>query len=169
PYETVKILEGDTDTTPYGMGTGVSRCAVSTGGAVRLAVQDVKRKTLEIARFLLNTEDEELEIEELFQGVQRKPEVLESLREKYGIVPSQAAFMGDDIQDIPLLKLVGIAVAVQNAAPEVKESSDYVTRAYGGHGAVREVAEWLLELRGQTEAVMAPLLQIKSERESLAG
>ncbi len=62
PYESVKILEGDTDATPFGMGTGVSRSAVSTGGAIRLAVQDVRRKALEIARFLLDTEDEELDI-----------------------------------------------------------------------------------------------------------
>ena len=62
PYETVKILEGDTDATPFGSGTGVSRSAVSTGGAIRLAAQDIRRKATEIARFFLETEDEQLEI-----------------------------------------------------------------------------------------------------------
>ncbi len=62
PYETVKILEGDTDAVPFGAGTGVSRSAVSTGGAIRLAVSDIKRKAREIARFFLEGEDEELEI-----------------------------------------------------------------------------------------------------------
>ena len=67
PYETVKILQGDTDAVPFGAGTGVSRSAVSTGGAIRLAVQDIKRKATEIARFFLEaeglaTENEELEI-----------------------------------------------------------------------------------------------------------
>ena len=62
PYETVKILEGDTDVTPFGSGTGVSRSAVSTGGAIRLAAQDIRRKATEIATFFLETENEELQI-----------------------------------------------------------------------------------------------------------
>ena len=62
PYETIKILEGDTDAVPFGAGTGVSRSAVSTGGAIRLAVQDIRRKATEIARFFLEGENEELEI-----------------------------------------------------------------------------------------------------------
>ena len=64
PYETVKILEGDTDATPFGSGTGVSRSAVSTGGAIRLAAQDIRRKATEIARFFLETENEELQVED---------------------------------------------------------------------------------------------------------
>ena len=62
PYETVKILEGDTDAVPFGSGTGVSRSAVSTGGAIRRAVRDVRNKAIEIARFFLEGEDEELTI-----------------------------------------------------------------------------------------------------------
>ena len=62
PYETIKILEGDTDAVPFGAGTGVSRSAVSTGGAIRLAAADIKRKATEIARFFLEGEDEVLEI-----------------------------------------------------------------------------------------------------------
>ena len=62
PYETVKILEGDTDAVPFGSGTGVSRSAVSTGGAIRRAVRDVRNKAIEIARFFLEGEDEELQI-----------------------------------------------------------------------------------------------------------
>lgn len=95
----------------------------------------------------------ELGMEELFQGVRHKPQVLEQLREKYGIEPSQAAFVGDDIQDVPIMRLVGVPIAVQNAIPEVKEASVYVTNAQGGHGAIREVAEWLLDLRGDREQV----------------
>ena len=62
PYETVKILEGDTDAVPFGSGTGVSRSAVSTGGAIRLAVRDVRNKAKEVARFFLEGEAGELEI-----------------------------------------------------------------------------------------------------------
>ena len=62
PYETVKIIEGDTDATPYGSGTGVSRSAVSTGGAIRRAVHDVKLRVLELARFFLDNEEGDLDI-----------------------------------------------------------------------------------------------------------
>ena len=62
PYETVKILEGDTDAVPFGSGTGVSRSAVSTGGAIRRAVRDVRNKAIEIARLFLEGEGEELQI-----------------------------------------------------------------------------------------------------------
>ena len=97
---------------------------------------------------------EELSIEELFQGVRHKPDVLDSLLEKYGILSSQVAFVGDDLQDIPLLRRIGLPIAVSNAAPEVKENCAYVTQAPGGHGAVREIAEWLLDLRGDRERVV---------------
>lgn len=93
----------------------------------------------------------ELSLDEVFQDVQRKTEVLRLLTDKYEIEPSQAAYMGDDIQDIPIMKLVGIPIAVQNAVPAVKECSVYVTTTCGGHGAVREAAEWLLDLRGEKE------------------
>ena len=62
PYETIRVLEGDTDATPFGSGTGVSRSAVSTGGAIHLAVEDTKRKAIEVAHFFLNTEEDDLEI-----------------------------------------------------------------------------------------------------------
>ena len=62
PYETVKILEGDTDAVPFGAGTGVSRSAVSTGGAIRLAAADIRRKATEIARFFLEGEGDTLAI-----------------------------------------------------------------------------------------------------------
>jgi len=125
-----------------GMGIAMLRAAGLMIGVVTSRTSDVVRRRAE-----------ELGIEELFQGIFRKPEVLESLHAKYGSEPYQVAFVGDDIQDIPLLKLVGIAVAVQNAVPEVKEAGDYTTRASGGHGAIREAAEGILELRGDKERV----------------
>jgi 3-deoxy-D-manno-octulosonate 8-phosphate phosphatase (KDO 8-P phosphatase) len=91
---------------------------------------------------------QELGIDEVFQGARRKVEVLELLLQRYDIKPAQAAYIGDDIQDIPIMRRVGVPIAVQNAVQAVKECGVYVTRACGGHGAVRESVEWLLELRG---------------------
>ena len=75
--DTVRVLEGDTDAVPFGAGTGVSRSAVSTGGAIRLAVQDIKRNAIEIARFFLETEAEELAVAdgEIFVTADPSPRV----------------------------------------------------------------------------------------------
>lgn len=93
----------------------------------------------------------ELSIDEVFQGIQRKTEVLDSLLEKYSITRTEVAYIGDDIQDIPIMHFIGIPIAVQNAVKAVKETSIYVTEARGGHGAVREAVEWLLDLRNERE------------------
>jgi 3-deoxy-D-manno-octulosonate 8-phosphate phosphatase (KDO 8-P phosphatase) len=61
---------------------------------------------------------------------------------------SQIAYFGDDLVDIPLLNLVGWAVAPANARSEVKAAVDYVTRASGGRGAFREMVETLLKKQG---------------------
>ena len=91
----------------------------------------------------------ELHIDELFQGVRTKTDVLDTILNSHNILASQAAYIGDDIQDIPIMKMVGMPIAVQNARPEVKECSRFVTSAAGGHGAVRDAVEWLLDLRGE--------------------
>ena len=93
----------------------------------------------------------ELDIEEVFQGVSHKGEALDLLLKKYGFGPAQVAYIGDDLPDIPIMKRVGFPIAVQNAVAAVKECSVYVTGASGGHGAVREAVERILELRGDRE------------------
>jgi len=72
--------------------------------------------------------------------------------------PREAAFVGDDLPDISLLKKVGLPIAVANAHPEVKKVAAMVTTARGGHGAVREVCEALLQAQGLWERAMASYL-----------
>jgi len=95
----------------------------------------------------------ELSMDILYQGIGKKAEALPRLLHDLSLEPGELAFIGDDLQDIPLLRLVGLPIAVANAVPAVKETSAYVTHAMGGHGAVREAVEWLLELRGERERV----------------
>ena len=90
----------------------------------------------------------ELQIDNVFQGAGKKTDILDNLLDLYKIDASQAAYIGDDIQDIGVMTRVGIPIAVQNARSIVKENSVYVTNARGGYGAGREAVEWLLELRG---------------------
>ena len=100
----------------------------------------------------------ELHIDEVMQGYFYKLEALQILLQKHALSPQQVAYMGDDIQDLPVLEAVGVPIAVKNARPEVKEKCLYVTNAEGGHGAVREAIEWLLNVRGEKQHAVAKVL-----------
>jgi len=125
-----------------GMGINLAKAAGLTVGIVTSRISDVVLRR-----------SQELGIHEVCQGAGHKADVLDSLLKKYGIETSQVAYIGDDIQDLSIMKRVGIPIAVQNAVGPVKECSRYVTQARGGHGAVREAVEWLLDLRGDKEIV----------------
>lgn len=87
---------------------------------------------------------EKLGVDEILTGIQDKVKAVKKLCEKYGIVPEEVAYMGDDWNDVALLKEVGMAVCPANAIPEIQEMAMYVTKCSGGNGAVREAAEYLL-------------------------
>jgi 3-deoxy-D-manno-octulosonate 8-phosphate phosphatase (KDO 8-P phosphatase) len=72
----------------------------------------------------------------------------EILREA-GLGDADVAYVGDDLPDLPILARVGLAVAVANAAPEVKKAAHYVTSRSGGEGAVREIVELVLKAQGK--------------------
>lgn len=92
----------------------------------------------------------ELRIEELLQVPgPRKAAAFEQVLERHAIGWDEVAFVGDDLADLPILRRVGLPIAVANAVTEVKEVAAYVTHASGGHGAVREVVELLLRARGE--------------------
>jgi len=72
---------------------------------------------------------------------------------KHHIQPSEAAFLGDDLPDLPILKLVGLPVAVGNAVSEIRAVSTIKLTKPGGRGAIREFAELLLQSRGEWKTV----------------
>ena len=84
-----------------------------------------------------------------------KVAALESILVQAGLTWDNVAYVGDDLPDLPVLRRVGLPVAVANARPEIKAACRYVTEARGGHGAVREVIDRLLQSRGEFEAAMA--------------
>lgn len=88
---------------------------------------------------------EELEIAHVIQGAKSKLPVLKELLEKLSLSPAQAAYIGDDVMDLPIVRYVGFGVAVANAVDELKKHADYVTARQGGDGAVREVIEYILK------------------------
>jgi 3-deoxy-D-manno-octulosonate 8-phosphate phosphatase (KDO 8-P phosphatase) len=80
--------------------------------------------------------------------------ILEEILTASGIARDNVAYVGDDLTDIVVMRRVGLGIATANARPEVKRSAHYVTNAPGGSGAVREVAELILQAQGHWPAIL---------------
>lgn len=91
----------------------------------------------------------------IYQGRLDKLAVFDDICKQAGVTPAETLYMGDDIPDIPVILRAGLGVAVANARPEVKKAAAWTTRARGGEGAMREVAELLLKAQGLWPGVLA--------------
>jgi len=89
----------------------------------------------------------ELGIQWVFQGVTQKLAAYEDLKDKTGFSDREIAYMGDDVQDLPIIEKAGMAVAVRDAWEGIAQEADFVTEKSGGHGAVRELADLILRAR----------------------
>jgi 3-deoxy-D-manno-octulosonate 8-phosphate phosphatase (KDO 8-P phosphatase) len=94
----------------------------------------------------------------LRQGCVNKVDAFEEVLSVAGVDASEVAYVGDDLNDLPLMKRSGLGVAVHDAAAEVKQAADFVTQAKGGRGAVREVVELLLKSQHSWERVVREYL-----------
>jgi 3-deoxy-D-manno-octulosonate 8-phosphate phosphatase (KDO 8-P phosphatase) len=94
----------------------------------------------------------ELGIDLLRQKIQDKGRALEEILNKEKLLGKEVCYVGDDLVDLPVFSRVGLAVAVADAAPEVKAAAHLITRKAGGRGAVREVCEILLRAQGKWKA-----------------
>lgn len=90
-----------------------------------------------------------LGIKHVYQGAQDKLICFNQLIAKLGIRAEETAYVGDDVVDLPVMTKVGLAIAVQDAHPFVKQHAHWQTPNRGGHGAGRDVCELLIEARGQ--------------------
>ncbi|MCK0513165.1 KdsC family phosphatase [Aromatoleum buckelii] len=97
---------------------------------------------------------EELKIKHYYEGAKKKTDVYDTLLEKLNIDDSQVAYVGDDLVDLGMMKRVGFSCAVADAVEEVKQVAGYVTKARGGYGAVREVAELILKAQGKWDLLL---------------
>jgi 3-deoxy-D-manno-octulosonate 8-phosphate phosphatase (KDO 8-P phosphatase) len=91
----------------------------------------------------------ELGVPYIVQGCGDKVAALDGIIETLGISASECIYVGDDIPDLPLLKHVGVSIAVANAVESLRDKCDYTTTASGGFGAVREVCDLLLSSKGR--------------------
>jgi 3-deoxy-D-manno-octulosonate 8-phosphate phosphatase (KDO 8-P phosphatase) len=84
-------------------------------------------------------------MDHVHQGIQNKGSIFAQILEKDGITAAEAAFVGDDVIDLPAMRRCGLAIAVKNARPEVKAEAHWTTVHAGGDGAARDAVEYILK------------------------
>ena len=89
-----------------------------------------------------------MKVEKLFDGVLNKELVLMNVCKKFNISPKEVAYIGDDVNDIDLLKKVGLSAAPKNSVPKARAVCDYTCKVNGGEGAFRELADLILKNQG---------------------
>ncbi len=99
----------------------------------------------------------ELKIEDVYNGTLNKIPPYEALKAKYNLTDDEIAYIGDDMIDIPVMELVGVPIATENASEMCKSVSVHVTEKPGGRGAFREAVEWILTKQGRLNQVLASL------------
>ncbi|MCI5120559.1 MAG: phenylphosphate carboxylase subunit delta [Candidatus Electrothrix sp. AUS4] len=102
----------------------------------------------------------ELKLEHVYTDCRNKKEAYSAILEQQSLLPEQTAYMGDDWLDLPVLMQVGCSFAPANAAAEVRRQVDYVTEKNGGHGAVREACELILESKGLLDELLNKYMQV---------
>jgi 3-deoxy-D-manno-octulosonate 8-phosphate phosphatase (KDO 8-P phosphatase) len=123
-----------------------------------LGIQQVARAGIEVAVIsgrkskMVEVRCRELGVEHVHQGAKDKLPVLEKLCARLKIEPSDCACVGDDLPDIPLMRKVALAFAVADAHPDARHAAHLITKLPGGHGAVREVCDYLLAHSGRVSS-----------------
>jgi 3-deoxy-D-manno-octulosonate 8-phosphate phosphatase (KDO 8-P phosphatase) len=102
---------------------------------------------------------EELSADVVRQGVANKVQTLSEVCHTLRVEWSEICAVGDDWLDVPLLRQVGVAAAPADACPEVLSCVDFVTPCRGGHGAIRDLVEWLLRQQGRWQTTLAQAWQ----------
>lgn len=98
---------------------------------------------------ILERRCEEINIQELHQGVYKKAEKLLEVCERLGVTPKECAYIGDDVIDLECIGLCGLTGCPSDAIGKVRDSVNYVCKAKGGAGAVREFCDYFLSLDGR--------------------
>ena len=99
------------------------------------------------------------------QGIAEKAAGLRAITADAGVAMEEIAYVGDDLNDLPALRLAGLPIAVADAVPEVLAVAAYVTNAAGGHGAIREVIELILHGQQRWDAAVERFLTFLREAE----
>jgi len=112
-------------------------------------------RTSQVVKYRMDS----LGIKHVYQGQLDKLPAFEELIQKQGITAEQVAYVGDDVVDLPILIRVGLAIAVQDAHPLVKQHSHWITPNAGGRAAARDVCELIMQAQGTLESQLNHYLQ----------
>lgn len=126
-----------------GLGLVVARAA-----GVKIAVITGRKSPVVERRFT------ELKVSHLVMGCLDKTSALKEICEKENITLDEVAYVGDDLNDLGCMSIVGFPMTVANGRPENKERAAYITEAHGGNGAVREAVEYILKAKNLWEKVV---------------
>jgi 3-deoxy-D-manno-octulosonate 8-phosphate phosphatase (KDO 8-P phosphatase) len=108
----------------------------------------------------------DLKLEHVYQGIQDKLTCFEEILRKENLKASEAAFVGDDVIDLPVMRNCGLAIAVANARREVKAEAHLVTEHSGGDGAGRDAIEFVLKAQGSWKRVVSEYICERSPKRS---
>jgi 3-deoxy-D-manno-octulosonate 8-phosphate phosphatase (KDO 8-P phosphatase) len=144
-------------------GVEAKRFYVRDGLGIRLLLDSDIQVGLITARNskVVSRRAEELRLSFVHQGVKDKWSCLQAEMERAGIAAQGCAFMGDDLIDLPILTRIGLATAPADAAPEVLKQVDWVASNPGGRGAVRDLAEAILQAQDKWAGIVSRLTGLK--------
>jgi 3-deoxy-D-manno-octulosonate 8-phosphate phosphatase (KDO 8-P phosphatase) len=103
----------------------------------------------------------DLRLDHVYQGISDKLATFHEILKRERIGEMEAAYVGDDIIDLPIMRRCGLAVSVPNAREEVKDEAHFITDHPGGHGAIRDIVEYILRAQGKLEAVIEKYLEAR--------
>jgi 3-deoxy-D-manno-octulosonate 8-phosphate phosphatase (KDO 8-P phosphatase) len=143
----LKAIEVKSFNAHDGLGVSLARLAGIRMGFV------TKRRSIAVA-----VRARDLRIEHVYQGQNHKLDALTKICADEGITPAEVAYVGDDIIDLPVIRIVGLAIATANARPQVKAAAHYVTPLAGGFGAGRDAIDFILNARGVLDSTIEAYL-----------
>lgn len=106
---------------------------------------------------------EKLKITELYQGIIYKKQVFFEILDKHSLQAEETAYIGDDLGDLPVIKLVGFSGAVADAHAEIMKHSHFICQQPGGKGAVREFIEFIFDCQNKWPQIEKNLSQLKNK------
>ncbi len=108
----------------------------------------------------------DLRLDHVHQGIHDKLTTFREILRQEGMQADEAAYVGDDIIDLPIMRKCGLAIAVPNGREMVKAEAHFVTEHPGGNGALRDAVEFILREQGKLERVIAEYLAERTPKES---
>jgi len=108
----------------------------------------------------------DMRVSHVYQGQANKMEAVHRIMQEEGVGLEEIAYLGDDVIDLPVMRVCGLAMAVANARRQVKEAAHWISPSAGGQGAARDAVEFLLEARGILDEVIERYIE---ERTALGG